>query len=127
MRALMPQVLVLGCGMQPEPVPEDVSKFLAARGIKMEVLDSVRLQQGPGWGSIEGCTVSCPYCMHTPVTFSDSFHNRQQSALRSIVFSSCKVVSPALPMMTSDEAPHFSRLSVLQPVGRGSPLRRCVK
>lgn len=67
---------MLGCGMQPEPVPEDVSKFLAVRNIKMEVLDSVRLQRGPGWGSNQGCNVSCPFCMHTLVTVLDPFHNR---------------------------------------------------
>ncbi|GAX83231.1 hypothetical protein CEUSTIGMA_g10657.t1 [Chlamydomonas eustigma] len=36
----VPEVLVLGCGMKPEPVPKDVADFLAQRNIKVEVLDS---------------------------------------------------------------------------------------
>ncbi len=40
---LLFQVLVLGCGLRPEPLSDDLAQYLSKRGIKVEVLDSVRL------------------------------------------------------------------------------------
>ena len=33
---------MLGCGPTALPLPKDIAEFLAVRGIKVEVLDSVR-------------------------------------------------------------------------------------
>lgn len=38
----VPQVLVLGCGMVAEALPRHISDYLRRKGIKAEVLDSVR-------------------------------------------------------------------------------------
>jgi len=43
-----PDLLVLGCGLTPKPLPKDVAAFLAERNMKVEVLNSVSpAKKGP--------------------------------------------------------------------------------
>lgn len=42
-----PDLLVLGCGLTPKPLPRDVAAFLAARKMKVEVLNSVSVPWVP--------------------------------------------------------------------------------
>jgi NADH dehydrogenase [ubiquinone] 1 alpha subcomplex assembly factor 3 len=46
-----PEVLVVGCGARMRRLPEALSAQLAARGVAVEVLDTVRARAAQGvWG-----------------------------------------------------------------------------
>eukprot|EP00983_Pelagomonas_calceolata_P078107 1154154-Pelagomonas_calceolata.AAC.1 len=40
-----PDLLVLGCGLTPKPLPKEVTAFLAERKMKVEVLNSAQIRQ----------------------------------------------------------------------------------
>ncbi len=54
-----PEVLVLGCGMTSQPVPQGVHDFLAKHNIKLEVLDSVRKKSRSARASTWHASLDC--------------------------------------------------------------------